>query len=144
MTREEVLIKREIKYFHPSGSGMPNGHVIQRGGFIRECQLNSEAYEFDETIHPKGDLQRHRHLGGVIVCPSLGAKPTCAAIFKGRYLNRETGAMYDSLSATFEINGLSSKELLVYAKSLLDKESVRELLVNDLNQHKHYLVCVLR
>lgn len=37
MTREEVLIKREIKYFHPSGSGMPNGHVIQRGGFFGLC-----------------------------------------------------------------------------------------------------------
>ena len=78
----------------------------------------------------------------MIVCPSLGTKPTCAAIFKGRYLNRETGKMYDCLSATFEINGLSSKELLVYAKGLLDKEPVRELLVNDLNQRKHYLVLV--
>lgn len=142
MNREEVLIKREIKYFHPSGRGMPNGHIIQRGGFIRECQLNSEAYEFDETIHPKGDFKQRGSLGGVIVCPSLGAKPTCAAIFKGRYLNRETGKMYDCLSATFEINGLSSKELLVYAKGLLDKEPVRELLVNDLNQRKHYLVLV--
>lgn len=56
---------REIKYFHPSGGTMPNGHPIQRGGFSRECRINSEAYELDEAVHPQQyGLADYR--GGVI------------------------------------------------------------------------------
>ena len=185
--RPKKFIVKEIKYFHPSGLGMPNGHAIQRGGFIRECQLNSEAYGFDESIHPKGDMQQRGCLGGVIVCPAdlqftqglygvssflkhNRAQIFCRSfwtrlfgkkrdeivldyndfvnegIFKGHYLNRETGEMYDSHSATFEISGLSSTELLALAKCLLDEWRGHrfggELLINDLNRHKHYLVCI--
>jgi hypothetical protein len=54
--------------------------------------------------------------------------------------------MYDSHSATLEISGLSSKELLALAKCILDNQRSqtrnKELLVNDLNQHKHYLVSI--
>ena len=68
------------------------------------------------------------------------------SIFKGHLLNRESGEIYDSHSATFEISGLSSRELLALAKCILDdlhdKGHEKELLVNDLNQRKHYLVCV--
>lgn len=56
---------REVKYFHPSGRGMPNGHPIQRGGFVRECRLNADAYELDEAVHPQQyGLSDYR--GGVI------------------------------------------------------------------------------
>lgn len=56
---------REVKYFHPSGKGMPNGHPLQRGGFIRECRLNTDAYELDEAVHPQQyGLADYR--GGVI------------------------------------------------------------------------------
>lgn len=68
------------------------------------------------------------------------------SIFKGHFLNRESGEIYDSHSATFEINGLSSRELLALTKCILedlhDKSHEMELLVNDLNLRKHYLVCV--
>ncbi len=147
----------------------------------------AKAYEFDETIHPKGDLQPRGNLGGVIVCPAdLQTKPGLFvassllkynraqifhrgfwvrlfgkkrdevvldyndfgndSIFKGHFLNRESGEMYDSHSATLEISGLSSKELLALAKCILDNQRGndrdKELLVNDLNQHKHYLLRV--
>jgi hypothetical protein len=36
----------------------------------------AEAYEFDETIHPKEGMQQRGFLGGVIVCPAdLQTKP---------------------------------------------------------------------
>lgn len=67
-------------------------------------------------------------------------------IFKGHFLNRKSGEMYDSHSATLEISGLSSKELLTLARCILDNKRGqthdKELLVNDLNQHKHYLVSI--
>ena len=134
----------------------------------------AEAYEFDETIHPKDGMQQRGSLGGVIVCPAdLQTKPglhgvssllkSCRtqifhrcfwarlfgkkrdnvfldyndfsndSIFKGHLLNRESGEIYDSHSATFEISGLSSRELLALAKCILDdlhdKGHERELLV---------------
>ena len=67
-------------------------------------------------------------------------------IFKGHFINQESGEMYDSHSATLEISGLSSKELLALAKCILDNQRGqtrnKELLVNDLNLHKHYLVSI--
>lgn len=42
---------REVKYFHPNGGTLPNGHPIQRGGFLHECKMNSLAYELDEAVH---------------------------------------------------------------------------------------------
>jgi len=55
----------EIKYFSPSGrKNVPNGHIMQKGGFIKECIDNSkkfktenyqflinEVLEFVESIH---------------------------------------------------------------------------------------------
>ncbi len=34
-----------LKYFHPSGiEKIPNGHVIQKGGFLKECEDNRNSF----------------------------------------------------------------------------------------------------
>ena len=63
-------------------------------------------------------------------------------IFKGCYVNRESGEMYDSHSISLEINGLTSKELLALAKCILDERPrEKELFVFDMNKNQHYLIC---
>jgi hypothetical protein len=42
---------KEIKYFSPDGKSLPNGHPLQKGGFIKECRDNinkfkSENYKY--------------------------------------------------------------------------------------------------
>lgn len=57
---------KKVKYFHPEGKGMPNGSHYQRGGFIRECILNTNSFVIDETTHPtQNGTQKYR--GGIIV-----------------------------------------------------------------------------
>ncbi|MFA7326691.1 MAG: hypothetical protein WC121_08510 [Candidatus Kapaibacterium sp.] len=35
----------ELKYFHPTGREMePSGHVIQKGGFFKECKDNKNSF----------------------------------------------------------------------------------------------------
>lgn len=56
---------REIKYFHPTGKPMPNGSYIQRGGYLNECRLNTNAYTLDEGVHGEQyGLAKYR--GGII------------------------------------------------------------------------------
>lgn len=35
-----TLPLNEVKYFHPSGTKIPNGIQYQRGGFLNECRAN--------------------------------------------------------------------------------------------------------
>lgn len=57
---------REIKQFHPEGKSMPNGVSFQRGGYIKECMDNSQAFVLNEAVHGKQyGLKDHR--GGIIV-----------------------------------------------------------------------------
>lgn len=77
LTTEEKIVKlfestnpkkafKEIKYFSKDGSSMPNGHGIQRGGFLRECRENKNAFVLNEEIHGEQyGLADYR--GGVIV-----------------------------------------------------------------------------
>ncbi len=73
-------MKREIKYFSPDGrKTLPNGHPIQKGGFIKECKDNqdkfkhsnfeyliNERFELAEAIHPQQyGLADYR--GGIII-----------------------------------------------------------------------------
>ena len=55
----------EVKYFHPEGRSMPNGSHYQRGGFLKECLDNRNAYVLDEGVHGEQyGLAKYR--GGVI------------------------------------------------------------------------------
>ena len=57
---------REIKHFHPEGESMPNGVAFQRGGYIKECMENIQAFVLDEGVHSKQyELKDYR--GGIIV-----------------------------------------------------------------------------
>lgn len=70
----------EVKYFSPSGiKSIPNGHPIQKGGFIKECVDNSKKFKVDnfqylikanfeitEAIHPiQYGLSDYR--GGIVI-----------------------------------------------------------------------------
>ena len=57
---------REIEYFHPEGKTMPNGHSIQRGGYIQECIKNAESFVLDEGVHGE-QYGLSKYKGGVIV-----------------------------------------------------------------------------
>ncbi len=72
-------VKREIKHFSPGGrKTLPNGHPIQKGGFVKECEDNknkfthlnheylfNERFELIEAIHTQQyGLAGHR--GGII------------------------------------------------------------------------------
>ncbi len=57
---------REIKHFHPEGESMPNGVAFHRGGYLKECMENIQAFVLDEGVHDKQyGLKNYR--GGVIV-----------------------------------------------------------------------------
>lgn len=57
---------KEIKYFSPDGKSMPNGHSLQRGGFIQECRRNSNNFVLSEALHGK-QYGSSEYKGGVIV-----------------------------------------------------------------------------
>ena len=68
---------------------------------------------------------------------------TKGQMFKGSFVNRASGEMYDSHSLSLEINGLSSKEFCSLAKCILDElPREKELLVFDMNKSQHYLICL--
>ena len=59
-------IFREVEHFHPEGENMPNGVAYQRGGYIKECMENIQAFVLDEGVHDRQyGLKNYR--GGVIV-----------------------------------------------------------------------------
>ena len=141
---------REIKYFHPTGGSMPNGHPIQRGGFIHECQVNMDAYELDETVHPKQYAPAGCR-GGIItfstdvVGPLNDFSDKCigsfsvGSFFKGYYVG-DNGKVYDERSVSVEVNGLSSKSLFELAELLCKEFSQKTVLVKNFNTNKMYLV----
>ena len=60
---------REVRHFHPSGLAMPNGSLIQRGGYLAECRRNAESFTLDDGVHGEQyGLLDYR--GGVIVLPT--------------------------------------------------------------------------
>lgn len=64
----DFLLRRkvhEVKYFHPNGNNIPNGSHYQRGGFIKECIDNKNAFVLDESVHGEQyGLAKYR--GGII------------------------------------------------------------------------------
>jgi hypothetical protein len=75
-----ILIIKEIKYFSIDGSNnVPNGHTLQKGGFIKECIDNSNKFHTEnyqymitknfnilEAIHPN-QYGLFDHKGGIII-----------------------------------------------------------------------------
>lgn len=141
----------EVKYFHPSGKSLPNGHSIQRGGFLHECRMNKMAYTLEGSLHPvQGGLEGYR--GGVItfatdVNAAQFSKDFIANkvrqllatdafyvgnFFRGRYVG-DNDKVYDEKSISIEINGLSSKSLLSLAEMICKDFVQKTVLVNDLN-----------
>lgn len=57
---------RPIKYFSKDGRTMPNGVGFQKGGFLRECKINSESFVLDEAVHDN-QYGLAEYKGGIIV-----------------------------------------------------------------------------
>ena len=58
---------KDVKYFSPDGrKNIPNGHSIQRGGFINECKENLNNFVLSEAVrYSKYGSRKYR--GGVII-----------------------------------------------------------------------------
>ena len=150
---------KEIKYFSPDGSTMPNGIGFQRGNFLHECKVNREAFVLDETIHDKQyGLADYR--GGIIVFSTdvnavsldknklkyngsefIGACSIGNA-FKGNYVG-DNGEEYDERSTTIEVNGLPSQGLLRLAEMVARMFHQETVLVKDFNNMKLFLAKVI-
>lgn len=58
---------KEIKYFSTDGrKTIPNGHPLQKGGFLSECRKNLDSFSLSEAVHDNQyGLSDYR--GGIIV-----------------------------------------------------------------------------
>jgi hypothetical protein len=56
----------EVRYFHPSGTMLPNGSHYQKGGFLHECRKNKDSFVLDEGVHGE-QYGMSKYRGGVIV-----------------------------------------------------------------------------
>ena len=129
---------REIKYFSPSGKGMPNGVGFQRGNFLHECQKNQEAFDISQTVNQKGGI--------ILLCNNVEADSidcisqcyTVSKAFLEQYIGAN-GELYDKDSLTIEAYGLTSKELFEYALLLSESLHQAGVIVNDLNRNKMYI-----
>ncbi len=77
---ESTFTVKEIRYFSPSGRNtLPNGHPIQKGGFIKECIDNKDKFKTGnyqflikensdviEAIHPE-QYGMFDYRGGIVV-----------------------------------------------------------------------------
>lgn len=143
---------REIKYFHPNGNTMPNGSHYQRGGFINECKINKDNFILNEEVHGE-QYGIEKYKGGIVVFPAdinvvdlnnrivqlvdTGAY-SVGNSFKGQFVG-DNGEKYNDKSPSVEINGVSSKNLLLFAEMLAQDLMQKSVLVKDLNLDKIYM-----
>lgn len=137
----------EIKYFYPSGrTTLPNGHPIQKGGFLRECRINNNSFE------------PSLHSGYCIVFPANLLEITPDGIrdlfvdcsvtyiignhFKGQYA-AATGEIYNEKSITIGVDGLSSRELATLVEYLSKRLPHKSLLIKDFSNNKIFIAHVL-
>lgn len=148
---------KEVKYFSPDGrKNIPNGHPIQKGGFISACKANLNNFILSESVHDSQyGLSEYR--GGVIVFSTevnavkLDKKMSDETIgaysidnaFKGKYVG-DNGEEYNERSMSIEINGLSSKALLYLGEMIARAFHKETVLIKDLNKNKIYLANGLR
>ncbi len=139
---------REIKYFHPSGAGLPNGSHYQKGGFLNECRKNVGSFVWDKVIHNKRD-EKSQCRGGMIVFAEdaeqisnmdiLQHDEACiyslGQFFTGTYVG-DSGEVFNYNSVCLDISGLSSKPLLNLAEVIADRPKQKSVLVKDLNTSK--------
>lgn len=152
MIIERATPFREIKYFHPNGKTMPNGSHYQRGGFINECKINKDNFILNEEVHGE-EYDIGKYKGGIVVFPAdinlvnlnnkieqlvdTGAY-SVGNSFKGQFVG-DNGEKYNDKSLSVEINGVSSKNLLLFAELLAQDLMQKSVLVKDLNLDKIYL-----
>ena len=83
---------REVKNFHPIMRHMPNGCNYQRGGFLNECRINSNAFILNEDVHSE-QYGMSKYRGGVIV---FSTELNAVTLDKNKFLNK-----IKQISATF-------------------------------------------
>jgi hypothetical protein len=107
------VFKKRIEYFSINGGTIPNGHPLQRAGFIRECIDNSKKmlfgsilfYDIDKTL-----------LENYLRSKSINYKIENS--FKGKYIHNNK--LFDSESISIElIDYFTHKELIRISKQIV-------------------------
>lgn len=142
----------EIRYFHPSGRKfLPNGSHYHRGGFIRECNLNANAFVFPENDN--SEPIRDKKSGGILVFNNdIKLKSIIDAIsnidienfrignfFEGEYLDSNR-MMFNNTSVTLALPNHSFRKLLQVAESIIEEIGLTALLAMDLVSDKLYII----
>lgn len=141
----------EIRFFHPSGHiFLPNGSHYHRGGFIRECNLNANAF-----VLPEKNTYRiiDKNPGGIIIFDTdTNLRRITDAISDIRIENFSIGnffegdftgdsrMMFNRSSITLALPDLSGRGLLRVAESLLEKTGRIAVLVKNLGSGKIYII----
>ena len=144
---------QEVRYFHPTGKGMPNSVYVHRGGFLWECIRNKAAF-----ARPDAGRQRAQGLqdeaaiarqGGIIVFPAdthLVARSAALHIFyrvgnffRGRYIDG-LGTIFDERSTAVDIRANGTVAVIRLAEDLRRAFRQEVVLVNDFTTGRIYLV----
>lgn len=133
----------EIRYFHPSGRiALPNGHPIQKGGFLRECRINSNSFETSLCS------------GYCIVLPAtlpeitpnvisdffadIYGSYTIGNYFKGTYIT-DSGEIFSYKSIAIGLNGLSNEKLTILTERISKRLSLNRVLIKDFSNNKIFI-----
>ncbi len=136
----------EIKYFHPSGrTTLPDGHPIQKGGFIHECSVNSNSFESSlctgycivlPSNHP--EVTRNDISAVIDYMVDSSGIYTIGNYFKGRYI-ADTGELFNENSTAIGIEGLSSRQLVKLVEHISMPFSLGTLLIKSFSDNKIFI-----
>ena len=126
---------REIKYFSPDGSTMPNGVNIQRGGFLKDCRINANSFKGNKfscsvVVLPSGAEVRNRSPYVIV-----------DGAFNGRYFDQDSGCRFDSESMSIPFfRDYSPKRLRQIGNEIAIQLGVKSVLVKDFRRNEIFLV----
>lgn len=138
---------REVKYFHPSGAGLPNGSHYQKGGFLNECRKNMNAFVLDEGVQDERD-EKSACRGGIIVFAENADAEQISSMdiswndedciyslgqfFRGTYTD-DKGVVFNDNSVCLYVRGLTSMSLCDLTEVIARRLKLGSVLLKDLN-----------
>lgn len=111
---DECSVKhfKEIRYFSKDGKSLPNGIGFQRGNFLHECKVNSEAFLLNEDVH-NNQYGLSKYRGGIIV---FSTDVNAVSLDKNKILNK-------------------IKQIIATFKQRMNTGSILHKLVNSFNKY---------